>query len=104
MFADDAATYLEDLGSPVTWQPSVGGPVVAGLMIFDQPGQEMDGGRVITREYKVTFATATWPGLKRDEVLTIGGEGGGSNYKLRTDPLPAEDGVFSAAPLSKVRP
>lgn len=104
MFADDAATFLADFGQPVAWQPSVGGQVIEDLMIFDQPSQEIDSGQVISREYKVTFATATWPGLKRDEVLTIDGEGGGSNYKLRTDPLPAEDALFSVAPLTKVRP
>lgn len=102
MFASDAALFLADFSDPVSWTPSHGGAVVSGKMIFDQPAEEIDGGRVISRSYVVTFETAAWPGLLRGEPLTIGGSGGGAVYKLRHDPLPEGDAVFSTVHLSKV--
>lgn len=102
MFAADASVFLLDLGDPVSWTPSLGGPVVSGLMIFDQPAEEIDGGKVISRSYVVTFESTAWPGLKRGEPLTIGGSGGGAVYTLRHDPMPEGDAVFSTARLSKV--
>ena len=74
-------------------------------MLFDRPDSDMESGAIISREYQVIFETAAWPGLKRGEVLVIGtsgdGAGNGGSYKLRTDPRQKEDGVFSAAMLSK---
>lgn len=102
MFATDAATFLADFGDAVSWTPSLGGARVTGKMIFDQPAEEIDGGKVISRSYLVTFETAAWPALVRGEPLVIAGTGGGATYKLRHDPLPADDGVFSTARLSKV--
>ncbi len=102
MFAADAATFLADLGSHTTWVPSAGGATVSGLMLFDQPEESIDGGDVQSRQYMVTFETATWPGLKRHEQLVISGDGGGATYKLRTDPRTQDDGVFSTVHLTKV--
>ena len=102
MFASDAAVFLADFGSATTWAPSLGGPAVDGLMIFDQPEEVIEGGGVQSRQYQVTFAAATWLGLRRDEVLVIQGEGGGHSYKLRHDPRAAGDGVFSTALLTRV--
>lgn len=105
MFADDATTFMADYGEAVTWSPSVaagGGAVRSGLMLFDQPDAEIQSGDAVSREYEVTFATADWPGLRRDEVLVIGGAGGGASYKLRTKPYLKDDAVFSSAKLTKV--
>lgn len=101
MFGNDAATFLADFGDPVSWTPSTGGAVVADRMIFDQPEDPIDGGEVQSRQYMVTFATTTWPGLKRGEALVISGTGGGGTYKLRTDPRGRDDGVFSVVMLTK---
>lgn len=98
MFEQDADTYLADWGRPTTWVPSAGGATVTGLVILDQPDEDVDGGGVISRQYQATLATATWPGLKRGEVLTIDGVA----YKLRTDPRAESDGLFSMVMLSKV--
>lgn len=98
MFAADAATYLADFGTATSWTPSTGGATVSDLMIIDQPDDVIGGGDVISRQYLATFATATWPGLKRGEQLVAGGV----TYRLRTDPRQAEDGVFSSVALSKV--
>ncbi|QOR55187.1 MAG: hypothetical protein SHS37scaffold296_4 [Burkholderiales phage 68_11] len=104
MFSEDADTFLADFGSPARWTPSGGGAEIAGLVIFDQAGEIVDGGEIISVEFKATFVTTTWPGLKRDEVMVIDGEGGGSRYRLRTKPQTVEDGVFSFVGLSLVRP
>lgn len=102
MFAADAATFIADYGDAVSWTHSVTNAVRAGLMVFDQPDADMESGRIISREYEVTFETAAWPGLKREEVLVIGGTGGGARYSLRTDPHQGGDGVFSIVRLTKV--
>jgi hypothetical protein len=102
MFAEHADTFLADWGSPTSWTPSTGGATVDGLVIFDQPEQGIEGGDVQSRQYMATLATATWLGLKRGEVLVIQGEGLGASYKLRTDPRPQDDGVFSTVQLTRV--
>jgi len=102
MFLADTPTFLGDFGSATTWAPSSGAAQVTGLMIFDQPVEAIDGGDTLSRQYQATFASGEWPGLKRGEVLLIGGEGGNASYRLRTDPRAADDGVFATVALSKV--
>ena len=102
MFAADAPTFLADIGETVSWIDSVSAVARAGLMLFDQPDADLQGGQALSREYEVTFETTAWQLLRRGELLVIGGAGGGASYRLRTDPHQAEDGVFSKAKLSKV--
>jgi len=103
MFASDAATFLADFGSPASWTPSTGGAAVTGLVLFDQPADVLDSHPgVISSQYLMRFETAAWPGLKRNEVVVIQGEGQGATYKLRTDPRSEDDGVFSIVDLTKV--
>lgn len=101
MFAADAATFLADTGESVSWTNSITGAVLTGLMLFELPDTDTASGSIISREYEVTFETAAWPALKRNEVLVIGGAGGNANYTLRTDPRVGDDAVFSAVKLSK---
>lgn len=102
MFASDAATFLADMGEAVTWSSSPATPKPSGLMLFNQPDVDFQSGEIISREYEVVFEVAAWAGLKRGDVLVIGGAGGGSSYKLRTDPHREGDGVFAKALLTKV--
>lgn len=102
MFPLDADIFLADLGDPVTWTPTAGGAAKAGLMIFDQQVESIEGGEKLSRQYKVTLAVADWPGLKRAEVLTIGGTGGGGRFKLRTDLQYELDGVFASVSVTRV--
>lgn len=102
MFSQDAAVFLADMGSSVSWTPSAGGATVTGKMIFDRPADMLDGGETLSNQYQVTLQASAWPGLKRGELLTIGGDGGGAQYKLRTDPRSDDDGLFSLATLSRV--
>ncbi len=104
MFSEDAGTFLADFGSAARWTPSGGGAEIEGLVIFDQASEVVDGGEVISVEFKATFVTSAWPGLKRDEVIVIDAEGGGFSYRLRNKPQTVEDGVFSFVGLSRVRP
>lgn len=102
-FSSDAPAFLADLGDSVSWTPSAGGPAVVGLMIVDGPDIDIASGEVLSRDYQVTFETAAWPGLVRDEQLVIQGDvGRGGTFKLRTNPLERDDAVFSAAKLTKV--
>lgn len=100
MFEDVPADFLVDFGTAVRWSPSVGGPAVEGLMIFDTPDQEIGSGSTLSTEYQVTFVTAAWPGIKRDERLQIPA-GTGPLYKLRTHPQRQGDGAMSTAHLSR---
>ena len=102
MFGDDAPTLLADFGDSVTWTPSVGGDTLSGPMILDQQSDVMESGSSISRQYSVTFATTDWPGLKRGEIIVIGGSGGNSSFRLRTDPRVQDDAVFSTVGLTKV--
>src|SRR5450830_738072 len=102
MFASDAATYLADFGDPLSWTPSIGGAPVTGPALFDQGDAGADGGNHISREYSITVETAAWPGLKRSEIVVLGGAGGSFSYRLRTDLIQQEDAVFSTVKLTKV--
>ena len=98
MFAADAAVFLET-GEAVRWTNSLTSVVTTGPMLFDRPDSDMESGAIISREYQVTFETAAWPSLV---IGTSGdGAGDGGSYRLRTDPRQREDGVFSAAMLSR---
>jgi len=100
MFADDAALFAEFF-DPVEWTPSAGGGLRRGVMQFDQPTELV--GNDLSAQYRVLFETAAWPGLKRNEVLLINGDGKGQRYRLRTDPLPKDDGVFSQVELTLLK-
>ncbi len=102
MFNTDAKVFLADMASATSWTPSGRGATLTGPMLFDRPEDVIDSGDVQSRQYQVTFETAAWPGLKRAEVLAIAGDGGGGNYKLRTDPRTLDDGVLSVVGLTKV--
>jgi hypothetical protein len=78
-------------GKPVSW-PGV--PDTFGIL--DMPTNVVAGGMVITTDYKLTFETATLPGLDFEDVLFVDG----AQYKVR-EVKPIDDGVFSTAELTK---
>ena len=94
MFAADAGTFLADFGQAVSWAPAAGGATVAGLMLFDEPDEVLDGD-TLSRQYLATFETAAWPGLKRSEVLVTGGV----SYRLRTDPRRLDAVLKASVPV-----
>lgn len=100
MFASDAATFLADYGTLMSWTPSIGGAAISAQVLFDQADVGNDSGGHISREYTLTLEAAAWPGLKRAEQVVIGG----ATYRLRTDLAQTEDAVFSTVKLSRVSP
>ena len=102
MYSDHAGAFLADFGDPLSWTPSTGGATAVGVALFDQGDSGADGGNHISREYTITVETALWRGLKRGEVVVVGGTGGGVSYRLRTDLVQQDDGVFSTVKLTKV--
>ena len=85
------AVFLQDFGVPVVWG------AINATGILDMPSQIIDGGMVISTDYKLTFATADLLGLDTDDALTVDG----TAYTVR-DVRIMSDGVFSEAILSKV--
>ena len=108
MFAADASLFVAEFGGFLRWFPSTGGTPVDGLAIFDQGDSGEDGGNHITREYTLTLETAAWVGMKRADQVVVGqagdGQGNGATYRLRTDLVQQDDGVFSTVKLTKVQP
>ena len=105
MDADHALTFLQDFGDPMSWTPSAGGSTMTGVALFDQGDAGAEGGSHISREYAITVETAVWSGLKRGEVVVISSPVGGiASYKLRSDLVQQDDGVFSTVKLTKVTP
>jgi hypothetical protein len=102
MFAEDASTFLDDYGVSLSWSPSTGGSTPSGAVLFDEADTGAEGGQHISREYTLTLATAAWVGLKRGELVSIYRNGVTGVYKLRTDLVQQDDGVFSTVKLSKV--
>jgi hypothetical protein len=102
VITENLTVFLQDFGVPASWAPSGGGATVSGLMIFDMPEDTIMGGEVQSRQYSVRFLTATWPGLKRGEVLAVQGGQVPGQYKLRNDPNSEDDGAFSVVDLTKV--
>ena len=104
MYADHALIFLQDFGDPMSWTPSAGGSTINGVALFDQGDAGAEGGSHISREYVITVETAAWPGLNRSEVVVITSPIGGiASYKLRSDLVQQDDGVFSTIKLTKVQ-
>jgi hypothetical protein len=80
--------------------PPFGVPVAWGAIdtfgILDMPSNVVAGGMVITTDYKLTFETASLPGLDFEDVLYVDG----ARYEVRIA-KPVGDGVFSEAELTK---
>ncbi|MDE8343964.1 MAG: hypothetical protein POG24_09105 [Acidocella sp.] len=86
-----ASVFLQDFGLPVTF----GGLNAIGIL--DSPTEEILGNMVLSVDYKLTFATATLPGLDSGASVTVNGVA----YTVRSVRMES-DGVFSAAIMSKV--
>lgn len=85
------AVFLQDWGVPVVYG------ALSAIGILDMPDQVIDGGMVISTDYKLTFATADLPGLDTDDALTVNGIA----YAVR-DVRMVSDGQFSEAFLGAV--
>lgn len=90
MFTENRDQFFADFGVSATYR------LETGLVIFDSPEVIIAGGDVISAEYKITYPTGKFAGLKFGEKITIGG----TEYRVN-DVQAIEDGALTAATLSK---
>lgn len=116
MFSEDPTAFVADLGSPVIFGR------YSTLAIFDEPDQEILGGRAQSTRYCILYPTAALPGLVNASTVLIGiGFGWGfdstktrmvysgncaepdsGTFKVIGTPNLKDDGVFSEAMLERV--
>lgn len=89
------------LTRPTLWTPSVGLPG-AGVqqstaVRFHAPAGDVFSGEVISTNYRIEYPNTRLVGLKRLEVLTIGGV----QYTVREGPKSKHDGNYFEAELRK---
>ena len=89
---DDADVMLDDFGADA----QVG--VQTLRVLLDMPGDVVQGGEVMSTEYRITClaASANAAGLRRGVELVIARR----RYALRADPAPIDDGLLVVAPLT----
>jgi hypothetical protein len=82
------------------WKPSAGGPAQPEKVRFRAPTENVLGGEALATDYSVRYAATKFPGLKRDEVLTIEG----FKYAVREGPKSQLDGSEMEAKLTRQGP
>ncbi|MEI6032462.1 MAG: hypothetical protein WCQ20_15060 [Synechococcaceae cyanobacterium ELA739] len=92
-FTEDLSVFLADFGVPVV----AGG--VTGLGILDMPDEYVADGMVISTDYTLKVATATFGRLLYGDAITVDG----ISYQVRDMTL-IEDGVFARVQLQKPAP
>jgi hypothetical protein len=90
---EDPTVFLADFGVPVV----AGG--VTGLGILDMPDEYVADGMVISTDYTLKVATATFGRLLYGDAITVDG----ISYQVRDMTL-IEDGVFARVQLQKLAP
>ena len=91
--SEDPTVFLADFGVPVV----AGG--VTGLGILDMPDEYVADGMVISTDYSLRVAAATFGRLMYGDGITVDG----TNYQVRDMTL-IEDGVFARVQLQKLAP
>lgn len=84
-FTFDSTTVLMD-----------GAATASGMVILDQPDSEILGGRVMSREYRMTHPAALFPGIGNGDQVVINGV----TYAVLTAQLVA-DGAFAEVALER---
>lgn len=93
-FAEDLSVFFStaEFAHQATW-----GAQTAAVLL-EQPTEDILGGRAQSNEYEVTLPTAAFPGINRNDTITIGGE----SYQVREKPRLVGDGALKAISVSKV--
>ena len=104
MFTENVAAFFDQAAGfavAATWQPGSGGAAITGGVILDMPDEIIGAFQqdVINTNYRISFATGTFPGLREGEYLTVDGE----KYRLHETPRLLADGAISEAQLTKVK-
>lgn len=87
------AAFLQDMGQAVEW--TIGPTSYSFFGLLDEPDQ-MDGGQIISTEYKLTMLTNEAATLTRGQAITVAG----SPYIVREKPRKVDDGIFCKIELS----
>lgn len=98
-FAADLSLFYADFGKPATLQRAAGGAVVGPhLALLDLPGTALIGGELLATDYALRYPAASFPGVQRGDVFTVGGVA----YTVREAPQSAIlDGSELIVPLAK---
>lgn len=67
-------------------------------VLFDQPTEDILGGRAQSTEYELTLPAAEFAGINRGHTVVIAGV----TYQLREKPRMVGDGALKALSVSKV--
>jgi hypothetical protein len=72
-FSEDVAAFFSvaDFALTATWTPSAGGPQQTAQVILDAPDEEIIGGRVVSRDYAITYRSDQLTGFKSGETVTV---------------------------------
>ncbi len=97
-FTENLAPFFStaDFAVTATWTPSGGGAQQTAQVILDTPDEELRDGRVLSREYAITYRADQLIGLKGAEVVTVDG----TAYTVR-EVSSLEDGKIMRASLRK---
>lgn len=97
-FSENLATFFStaDFAVTATWTPSGGGAQQTAQVILDTPDEELIDGRVLSREYVITYRADQLTGLKGGETVTVSG----TAYTVR-EVTALEDGQILRASLRK---
>lgn len=92
--AEDVSTFFADLGVSVTW--TVGLTAHSSIGLLDSP-DAIDGGLLISTEYKLTMEAAEAVGILKGQAIVVDG----TSYIVRESPRGIDDGKLVTMELSK---
>ena len=92
-FTEDLSVFLDLDGFGV---PVIAG-AVSGVGILDVNSDLILGGDINTIDYLLTVPTATFGSLRYGDAITVDGQ----SYKVETESMRFDDGVFCRIPLIK---
>lgn len=92
--AEDLSVFFRtaEFAHQATWG------VMTTAVLFDQPTEDILGGRAQSADYEVTLPAGEFPGINRGDTLTISGV----SYQLREKPRLVGDGALKTLSVSKV--
>lgn len=92
--AEDLSVFFStaEFAHQATWG------VMTTAVLFDQPAEDILGGRAQSSEYEVTMPAGEFAGINRGDTITVGGV----SYRLREKPRLVGDGALKSLLLERV--
>lgn len=96
MFTEDPTPFLADFSQTVTLSTGESFPA-----LLDQPDEliPLQDVHAVSRQYQLTWVTASCPAIQRGAVLTL--EDVHGQFLLREPPRQIDDGLFSRALITR---